>query len=238
MRHIVLVLVALVIAPLGTAHAADDKAAFSLKLRGFTMGLVTLSSSADAQRYTVGGVIINTGVSRIFRQFSYTGAANGMVRNGNLRPDRYKEVADTGRRSSEALITYRNGVPTVEQYTSPKKAGPDAPDPATQGGTVDPLTAIFALLRDVPRAQACQLDVYIFDGKRRTRIAMQPAGIKDGLPFCIGRYSRLQGFTAEEVARHKKFGFVLNYRDGPNDILQVNDVSFDSFYGTAVILRK
>ena len=238
MKHIVLVLAALFMAPLAPAEAAEDTASFSLTLRGFTMGLITLTSSADAQRYAVRGVIVNTGFSRIFRQFSYNGAASGTIQGGQLRPDRYQEVADTGRRSSEALITYLNGVPTVERYTSPKEAGADSPEPATQGGTVDPLTAIYVLLRDVPRASACKLDIFIFDGKRRTSIAMHPAGKKDGLPICKGRYSRLQGFTEEEVKRHHKFDFVLNYREGIDGMLQVKDVSFDSFYGTAAILRQ
>jgi len=224
------------------ARAAEKTTDYSLKIRGFSVGVVKLTSQSDARNYAISAVIENTGFSRIFRQFSYKGAANGSLDDGRLHPSRYQEVADTGRRSSEALIIYDKGVPRVVNYTSPKPAGPDAPAPATQGGTVDPLTAIYGLLRDVPRDRACQLNVFIFDGKRRSRIAMYVDGSRDGLPSCAGRYERLEGFTPQEVSRHKYFDFALTYGsaggDSGGDMLQVENVSFNSFYGIASIDRR
>ena len=218
--------------------AAEETTEYSLKIRGFSVGLVQMTSQSDARSYRVSALIRNTGLSRIFRQFSYNGAANGRQNDGQLHPDRYQEVADTGRRSSEALIVYDKGVPRVISYTSPKPAGPDSPAPATQGGTVDPLTAIYGLLRAVPRDRACQLDVFIFDGKRRSRIAMHVEGSRDGLPTCAGRYERLEGFTPQEVSRHTHFDFVLTYGDAGDDMLRVENVSFNSFYGIASIDRR
>ena len=124
------------------------------------------------------------------------------------------------------------------EYTSPKQAGLDAPDPATQSGTLDPLSAIFTLLRDVPRANACNLDMAIFDGKRRTRIAVWPQASESELPACTGIYQRLQGFTDKEVARHKQFDLTLTYEDAGNGQLRVSRVAFDSLYGIASVDRQ
>ena len=228
---------AVFLSALSSAHA-DGNDAFALKIRGFTVGAVTLTSRADANSYSVTGVIGNSGLTRLFRKFSYRGSASGAVDGARLLPARYSEVADTGRRSSEALITYRGGVPRLVRYTSPKPAGPDTPDPATQAGTIDPLTAIYALLRNVPRAQACVLDVVIFDGKRRSRIAMSPVTGAGDIPECKGFYERLQGFTPAEVSRHTRFDFVLSYSDAGGDMLAIARVAFNSSYGVATIERR
>ena len=213
-------------------------ATYALKIRGLTVGVIYLTSALDGRDYAVSGVIESTGLARMIRRFSYRGSARGAVRDGRLWPERYQETADTGRRNSEALIQYAGGVPQLLVYKSPKEAGPDSPDPATQGGTIDPLTAIFSLLRDVERTRACALEVTIFDGRRRSRISMQPLGTENGLPTCAGSYERLQGFTAKEVSRNTRFDFVLTYADAGGGMLSVQRVAFASSYGTASIDRR
>jgi len=209
-----------------------------MKIRGFTVGTVRLDSRTAANRYTVNGLIENTGLTRIFRKFAYRGAAWGIVNGAQLNPLVYRENADTGRRVSEVELSYDQGVPRVLRYISPKPAGPDAPDPESQSGTVDPLTAIYALLRDVPRSGACKLDVVIFDGRRRSRIFMGQAADAGAIPVCKGVYERLQGFTAKEVSRHTRFDFVLSYSDPGTGRLRVEKIVFDSFYGTAALVRR
>ncbi|MCP3968755.1 MAG: DUF3108 domain-containing protein [Rhodobacteraceae bacterium] len=223
---------------LATTGARAGNDAFHLKISGLRVGAVYLTSHANTDSYAVSGVIQSTGLVAAVRQFSFRGSAAGRVQGARLQPEHYQETADTGRRSSDALIEYSAGVPRVIHYNSTKEAGPDTPDPATQGGTLDPLSAIWALLRDVPRGSACALDVAIFDGRRRSRIWMVPAGKADGLPVCKGRYERLRGFTAREVSRHRKFDFRLSYSDAGGGMLRVERVAFDSSYGTAAIVRR
>ena len=240
-RFLVLCVVSVIAGSSAIAQATqntEENAVYALKIRGITVGLINLTSTIDSNAYMVSGVIQSTGLARAIRRFSYRGAARGAVRNGSLWPDLYTETADTGRRNTEAVIKYTNGVPELLAYKSPREAGADSPAPATQGGTIDPLTAIFSLLRDVPRARACTLDVTIFDGKRRSRILVKPLATAAGLPTCSGRYERLQGFTAKEIARHTKFEFTVIYADAGNDMLSVQRIEFDSSYGTATLDRR
>lgn len=223
---------------LWSVAAAATAAEYDLQIRGLTVGRLALEAAETDGRYRAIGRIDSTGLARLFRRFSYRGDVSGRVSGGRFRPERYVEVADTGRRSSEAELVYRDGVPRVLRYTSPIPAAADAPDPATQAGTVDPLTAIHAMLRDVAPAEACQLDVALFDGRRRSRIAMRPAGASGGLPVCRGVYQRLEGFTPDEVARHRSFDFTLTYRRGAGAVLEVARVAFQSLYGTASIERR
>ncbi len=220
------------------ARAADGAAVYALKLRGITAGELTIEANEADGRYAVAALIRSVGLVSAFRRFSYRGRADGQRGREGFRPERYLEAADTGRRSSEAELAYEDGVPRVVHYASPRAAAGDTPDPATQGGTVDPLTGIYAMLRDVTRDEACRLDLFMFDGRRRSRIAMQVAGEADGLPYCAGIYQRLEGFTERELARHRKFDFVLTYRAGPGERLQVERVEFASLYGVAAIDRR
>lgn len=210
---------------------------FDLKIRGLTLGEIVMSDKVTASTYSVAAQIKSTGLAAAIRRFSYTGKAQGRLRRGVPAPTRYEEVADTGRRTSESLIEYRSGVPVVLRYTSPKEAGADAPDPATQKGTVDPLTGVWALLRDVSPTRVCQMNLYMFDGKRRSQIALRPTSPANGLPRCAGFYERLQGFTAEEVSRHTRFDFIVTYGTA-GDLLRVESVDFESSYGTAQIVRR
>jgi len=67
---------------------------------------------------------------------------------------------------------------------------------------------------------------------------MGPAGSAEDGPICRGRYERLKGFTAEEVARHRAFDFTLYYgASGPGGLLRVQRVVFQSLYGQSVIAR-
>lgn len=232
MRH-ALLLVFLFIA----TSARADTATYDLTIRGLKVGVLTLASEERAGRYTLSGRIGNSGVTRVIRKFNYRGTAVGRLRGRTLLPSEYAEVADTGMRQSEVVMTYRGGVPTIVTYTSPREAGPDTPAPETQGGTLDPLTAVYAFLRDVPPGEACDVNVVLFDGRRQSSIQMRPAGEEDGLPVCVGRYERRLGFTAEEVTRHRHFDFRLRYAPAGN-LLRVEEVVFQSLYGQAAIRRQ
>lgn len=229
---------AMVCALFATSGARAETMAFDLSIRGITVGEMKIESSQSSNRYNVAGAINSTGIASFFRRFSYRGAATGAVNGARLFPARYVEKADTGRRSSEVEMVFDAGIPRVVTYTSPDDAGRVPADPAKQKGALDPLSGIYALLRDVPRNRACKLNVHMFDGRRRSHIAMRAAGTDAGLPVCRGVYERQDGFTAEEISRHRKFDFTLTYRSGANGKLQVQRVTFASFYGTAALDRR
>lgn len=231
-------LLTLIMGCLAAGDARAEQVSYDLSIRGITLGRLTLAAEETPQRYSVAARITNSGVTRVFRRFSYRGQAQGSLDGQRLRPALYIEQADTGRRVSEVELRYAGGVPQVIRYTSPAAAGPDAPDPSTQGGTLDPLSGVYAMLRDVPPEAVCDLDVLLFDGRRQSRIAMRPAGPAAGLPTCTGSYERLKGFTAEETARHRRFDFRLFYAPGAGGKLQVDRVVFQSLYGQSMISRR
>jgi hypothetical protein len=233
---LLLLLIALPAPPLVAQTRAE--AVYDLSLRGFTLGRFRLAAEESGAAYSLAAAVDSTGVARIFRRFSYRATARGRLAEGRLQPLHYEEVADTGNRRSEAVLDYAGGAPRVLRYTSPGPVGADSPDPATQGGTLDPLSALHALLRDQPAAGLCDRTLVIFDGRRRSHIRLGPPRAAEGGVTCAGEYRRLQGFTAEEVARHVAIPLRVRYAPLGAGRMRALRVEMDTVYGLAAVHRR
>ncbi len=156
-----------------------DSAVFDLTLRGIPTGTLSVSGAIEGRSYAAAGVLKSGGLVALVRKVRYDARVSGRVTNGRFTPVRYEEDADTGKRQSQSVMEYKAGVPQVKVYNPPKTPRPSDIDPATQGGTVDPLTAAFAALRDVAPEEACRLKLVLFDGRRRSQVVLadpQPTG--------------------------------------------------------------
>jgi hypothetical protein len=217
---------------------AEDPVVFDLSIRGIRAGTLSFSGEATAGRYAVSGRLESAGLVGMVRQVRYDGQAEGSLQQGRFTPVRYREQADTGRRQSESVMEYRRGVPQVKIYNPPRDLGSDGLDPATQGGTVDPLTALFATLRDVAPGEECNRTLTMFDGKRRSQLALgAPAAVEGGVS-CPGEYRRLAGFSADDMAEKTRFPFTLRLVPGASGLMQVQEVTMESIYGNARLKRR
>lgn len=232
---IALLLAATLLAPL---PARAEQAVYDLSIRGLTAGTLTFSGTAEGGRYSVKGRLESAGLVGMVRKLRYDAEVAGAERGKRFTPFRYAEVADTGKRQSEAVMEYRRGVPQVKVYSPPRPPGEGGIDPATQGGTVDPLTAMFAALRDTAPDAACNLRLTLFDGKRRSQITLAaPDPTSTGLT-CAGEYRRLEGFSAEDMAEKTRFPFTLSLAPTAEGLLRVTEVTMDSLYGKARLKRR
>jgi len=217
---------------------ADDPVVFDLSIRGIRAGTLSFSGEATAERYAVSGRLESAGLVGLVRQVRYEGQAEGSLRQGRFTPARYSEQADTGRRQSESVMEYRGGIPQVKVYNPPRDLGPDGIDPATQGGTVDPLTALFATLRDVAPGGECNQTLTMFDGKRRSQLVLgAPSPVEGGIA-CPGEYRRLAGFSADDMAEKTRFPFTVRLVPGVSGLMQVDEVTMESIYGNARLKRR
>jgi hypothetical protein len=219
------------------AACADDTV-FDLSLRGITAGTLTFSGEVEDGRYAVTGRLESSGIVSLIRKVRYDGQVQGTRRDGRFTPERYSEKADTGRRISEAVMEYKRGVPQVKVYNPPRPPGEGGLDPAKQGGTVDPLTAMFATLRDVPAGEECDLALKLFDGKRRSQVVLGTPSAVEGGVACPGEYRRLEGFSAEDMAEKSRFPFTVFLVPGEGGMMQVREVTMESLYGNARLKRR
>ncbi len=215
------------IATTGAALGADST--FVIGLRGFTVGSFQLSSQSKGNTYAVAADIKDAGLLSVFRSFFYRASARGALKGNRVIPRQYRETADTGRRQSEVVLDYEDGVPRVTSYASTTPPGPDAPDPAS---------VLFAVFREMPRAAACNTEIFIYDGMRRSRLALgKPRPEGDGLR-CAGEYRRLQGFTPKELSRNVAFPLELTLSPVACGKVRVTHVEITSSYGLATLDRR
>lgn len=232
-------LIAALLAPVPARADQADAIRFDVILRGIKAGELRIDGRIEGARYTASGVMETTGLAAAIRKIRYSATAQGAARETRFTPARYTETADRGsgkRRDFE--IRYRAGTPVSVASNPPRTPKDHDVDPAKQGGTIDPLTALYAVLRDVAPDQACQLDVKMFDGARRSQVrlaAPKPAG--KGVT-CSGEYRRLEGFSEREMAEKSRFPFTLTYAPTADGRLRVVEISTETILGKGHLKRR
>jgi hypothetical protein len=235
-------LAALVLFAMALPAAATDRrehsATFGVYIAGIKAGILAFSGVEEAGRYAAAGKIESTGLIGALVRVRYDAKSHGRISGGGFVPQRYEEVAQTPTRESEAVMAYRAGVPQVKEYNPPRKSTKGGIEPATQAGTVDPMTLIYAALRDVPRDEVCALDVKMFDGARRSQVVLSGAAPQqDGTIACQGEYRRLAGFTAKELAERPRYPFTLTYVPASDGLYRVQRMVTQSDAGRATLVR-
>ncbi|MBV0911318.1 DUF3108 domain-containing protein [Anianabacter salinae] len=219
------------------AQARDTTATFDVYFAGIKAGVAAFKGITTDSAYSVAGQLKSTGLISAVVDLRYDVKAQGALRNGTFIPTSYSENNNDGREVSRATMSFQNGVPRVMQTTPPATRGPNALDPATQGGTLDPATALFATLRDRPKTELCNRSVDIFDGSRRARIAIGPLREESGAVTCSASYQRIAGYEPWEMQERRVFPFELNFRPA-GEVWQVSEVRIATVYGTAKLIRR
>lgn len=222
----------------GLAERIEDKATFNVVIRGISAASLGFSAIQDGNRYAVSGLLKSAGIAAMFRKISYNATAKGSVSGTRYTPSSYVEQADNGKTQSTSKMTYSRGVPSAVQYTPPREGRDKDVNPATQGGTVDTLTALYAILRDVDAGQECKVSLKMYDGRYVSSIAISNPKKQGDAVVCTGQYRRIAGFKPEEMAERTTFPFTLTYEPTGNGRMRVTEVSMDSIYGKASMKRR
>lgn len=220
------------------ANAQTDGGEFDLLIRGIKAATFSFAAQQDGSAYAVTGAVQTSALTALIKRLQYQGAATGTVFKGRYSPTHYKEAADTGRRQSDATLAYAGGVPRVTAYSPAVQPQSGDVDPASMGGSVDPLTALYATMRAVDAGAECNLSLDLFDGKRASTLQIgAPLAVADTVT-CVGAYIRVQGFTAKEMAKQPRFPFTLTYAPVGTGQMQVVQVISETIYGKVTLKRR
>lgn len=221
----------------GVARA--EEAQFDFVLRGIKAGSLAWAGEGEAGgNYVVRAQLKSGGLAALIRTVRYDATARGVITDkGTYVATTYTEDADTGKRQSKSSMSWVKGVPTVRSYQPAREPRPYDVDPATQAGTVDPLTAMFATLRDVAPGQECGVNLKMFDGRRATAIVLGAPKADGANVVCAGEYRRIGGFPPDDMAERTRFPFTLTYAPA-GDRMQVVEVAMDTLYGKARLVRR
>lgn len=222
----------------GAAMAADE-GVFDISVAGVRAATLSYAGRIEAGQYAASGQLRSTGLLRFFAQVAYGAEVQGSYRAGRFQPRHYRETAQEGDESYAAEMRYLRGVPQPKGYAPPRSRPTEALDPASQAGTVDIMTVVFAVLRDQPREAVCDLAKQLFDGVRRSQVTLaNPQVLADGPIRCAGEYRRLQGFSAKAMAERQSFPFTMTYLPLPDGRYRVHEIRTPTTFGNAVIQRR
>ena len=226
-------------AALPAAADQTDRIVFDVMLKGIRAGELAINGRIEGNRYGANGTLQTSGLVGMLRKLRYDATSSGAVSGARFTPFRYTEKANTPSRQSENVIVYKGGVPVSVSSNPPRAARERDVDPAAQGGTLDPLTALYAVLRDVDPTEACRLDVRMYDGARRSQVKLSaPKPMAGGGVTCTGEYRRLAGFSDKDMAERTRFPFTLVYEPTGEGRLQVARVVTATVYGNGVLKRR
>jgi len=226
--------------PLATgvsAQTAQESASFSVSISGIPVGQFTFAANRNGPAYAVKSRATSSGLAGVLRPFSLVSTVRGVETDGRYSPQSYVSKSDGARAGRGGELAFKAGVPTVIRLDAEREAGAPVVDPASQKGSVDPLTALYAVLRDTPRTGACGLDLRLFDGHRGSRVTLSnPKAAGEGIT-CTGLYRRIDGYPPQELAERPTFTFLVTYQPIAEGQLRVTELTLDSLFGPARMTR-
>lgn len=210
-----------------------EAARFAISIAGLPAGELTLSGGRNGATYEAGSTIRATGLLGALSRIRYEGVTTGQVaRDGSLVPVRHKAQARSARSERTTEILFENGDPARVTVEPPRSR---TIDPAEQAGSLDPVSAAFALLLEPDPETLCNSRVHLFDGSRRSRLEVGRAEKQNGALVCNGLYVRLSGDA--HAVDQSEWGFRLFFQ-AKGEGVELQRIEAQTRFGLAVASRR
>ncbi len=218
-----------------TALADSSQARYDVRLIGAKVGEMAMASNETASAYSTRARFATTGALSALKQASFDLSASGGKSGNRFVPRSYSEVTSEGRRSTNLKISFSGGVAT--RVTGDTGSSAPAVNPRTLPGAYDPLTALYAALRDQAPNQLCSLNADVYDGHRHARLSLTSRKALDGGRVqCSGQYRRIAGYSASEL-RHSAAPVSIIYVPQGN-AMRADTVVVRTRYGKVSMHRR
>ncbi len=180
------------------------------------LGVVELGSASyevttTPTRYAVRANVRTSGLARLFDQTEINASTSGTVSPQGLAWTRYDISHAYAGKFRRTRLDRAAGVVTGEVTPSYRDLGEPPANASHQRSSYDPLSALFALGRQVGAARTCRGSVLVFDGRQHYRLAVSGGsastfnggGYNGPSVTCAFRYEPIAGYSmsAEERAR-------------------------------------
>ncbi|MEY8843194.1 DUF3108 domain-containing protein [Cribrihabitans sp. XS_ASV171] len=216
--------------------AQDTVGSYAVRALGVTVGQLQVSGRVTESAFAVKAQFTTSGLVGAVKGIRFVMESHGARRGERFIPSRYSEDMDTGSRESRVQLVWKGGVARASGSEVGDR-GPYAVTDAQQRGAVDPLTAMFMVLRDQPRDGLCRMSQRIYDGERLTEIALTGRSEEGETVTCTGLYRRVAGYSPQKLAEKSRFPLTVTYAPA-GDLMQMVSVRADTTYGPATIVRR
>jgi hypothetical protein len=209
---------------------------FDVHVGGIRAGELILSGERNGAAYVAGSTIRATGIAGALTRYRYEGTSTGRLGgDGAIVPQRHVASSSTARSGRTTDMVFENGNPARVSTDPPRRR---QANPARHAGTIDPVSAAFAILINPSAERLCNRRIELFDGHRRSQLLVgqaEPDG--NGRVSCNGSYARLSGASLA-VNADDEWGFRLVYRVRNSGAVEVERIEAPTSYGLAVVTPR
>ncbi|MGE0742027.1 MAG: DUF3108 domain-containing protein [Hyphomonadaceae bacterium] len=181
---------------------------YRLNYEAAVLGVVVLGTAsyeitATPSRYAVRANLRTSGLARLFDQTEISATSTGSVSGGAITWSQYDISHSYSSKFRRIQMTRGSNGVNAEINPSYGNMGSPAASTAQQRGSYDPLTALFALGRQIGVSRSCQGSVLVFDGRQHYRLAVSArsqgtfngGGYNGPALSCNFRYEPIAGFS-------------------------------------------
>lgn len=213
------------------------EAHYDIYLGGMRVADAALTATVGKTAYDINWVLETRGFFHLFRmQANMSAKARGArPTGGQLSPESYSSDYATGDDAATLHMTYEEDTPSVaaEPPIVPASFRTREED---RSDTLDPLSALLAMMVVGEGEEVCNRRIPVFDGTRRYDILLLPEekrptkksfqALKNDRPVarCFGLYERISGFETAVEKDRKYYPFDIWFDvsgTGTNPILRI-----------------
>ncbi len=173
------------------------------------LGVASFEVTDTPTRYAVRANVRTSGMARMFDQTEINAATSGSVSAQGLAWTRYDLSHAYAGKFRRTRLDRAAGVVSANIEPSYSNMGAPVANAEHQRASYDPLSALFALGRQVGQARACSGSVLVFDGRQHYRLAVSGGaegqynrgGYRGSALTCQFRYQPIAGFNMTEAER-------------------------------------
>lgn len=190
------------------ARAEPLRAVYGVQAAGMqVMRVEVIFAIDDPARYRIESRLSLTGVAGWLSQGRQSNRVEGVWAGDQAWPIRFTGDGFWRGEARRVEIGYREGHPALLRLSPAEEPDRESVPPGLRHNTVDSLTALAQLTRNLARTGRCEGQVAIFDGRRRADLAARTLG-RDRLAPWGGAWSGEAvrcGFTGRQIAgfRHE-----------------------------------
>jgi hypothetical protein len=221
---------------LAASVAAEEKTAilYDVQLIGAKVGEITIAGNQANGRYAARSQFATTGIVKALKDMHGDVSVKGRVAGRDHTPGQYSETINDGKRFTDVKVRFEGKAPKLISGNPDSRAEPA--DTSSLRSALDPLTALYLILRNQPRDGLCQFRRDVFDGHRHARLSLGSPRPKQDRVTCAGEYRRIDGYTSSEK-KERRIPFTVLYEAEAGDML-VTRVDIQTKYGKAVLHRR
>ncbi len=156
--------------------ATDITAAYDVYAHGMDIAALQAGYRLGPRGYRVEVAYHAAGLAGAVFGGHQISTAEGEWRDGNAAPRRYVGSGVWRGEERKTVIEYEHGQPAIRAMTPPADAERDPVPEALRTNTVDTLSALAQLLRQVQTTGRCEGSAVTFDGRRLAEISARTVG--------------------------------------------------------------